>query len=57
MNIGIYDKDLKEYVIKDIVISEKDELNEIDISSIGNTEVEALILNHGDHAYTKVRFD
>lgn len=41
--------------MRDIVISETEELNPLQVTYTG--KVGAIIINSGDHAYAKVRFD
>lgn len=55
LNVAVYDNDLKSHVTENIVISDKEELNQIEVEFKG--PVKAIIINHGDHAYAKVRFD
>ena len=43
-------------MLKDIVISDKEEMNEVNTSTL-NFPVKAIVINHSDHAYAKVRFD
>lgn len=40
---------------KDVVIGDKEELTEIEIEFKG--PVKAIVINHGDEAYAKVRYD
>ena len=45
-------------IVKEVVISEKEELTEVDISSLpGDFQYGAVFVNEGEHAYSKVRFD
>jgi hypothetical protein len=45
-------------VIKNHVLSEKDEVTVVDLGSIpADFKFVAVYLNHGSHAYAKVRFD
>jgi len=55
LNIAFYDNDFKAHVVKDIVISEKQELNPVDFDFKG--PVQAVIINFDCHAYCKIRFD
>lgn len=60
MDIGFYDKDHKLHVLSDFVVSDERELNLVPkrrIASVVEGPVTAVLLNHGDHAYAKVRFD
>jgi hypothetical protein len=60
LDIGVYDKDYKLHVISDVIVSEKREMNKIreqKLSNLLGVPVNAIVLNHGDHAYTKVHFD
>jgi len=38
------------------VISDKEEINQVNISKF-NFPVKAIVINHSDHAYAKVRYD
>jgi len=60
IDIGFYDQDYKLHVLENFVIGDGGELNTVDaekISSAVHGPVKAVILNHGDHVYAKVRFD
>jgi aminopeptidase N len=41
-------------IVKDIIISDKVALTKVEAPQF---PVKAIIINHGDHAYTKVRYD
>jgi len=41
--------------VKDIVLSEKEALNAVIVDFKG--PVKAIVINHDDHGYCKVRFD
>jgi len=55
IDIAIYDKDLKAHIMTDIVLSEKTELTPVEVSFVG--PVKAIIVNHHDHSYAKIRYD
>lgn len=55
LNVAFYDNDFKAHVIRDIVISDKNALNQVEFEFKG--PVSAIIINFDEHAYTKVRFD
>jgi aminopeptidase N len=57
LNVAFYDDSLKAHIARDIILSEKDELTEVDIKFLGGTPIKAIIVNHGDHGYAKVRYD
>jgi len=45
-------------VIKDVVISDKETITEIDLSSLpANFTYAASFVNYDEHAYAKIRFD
>ena len=45
-------------VVKAVVVSDKDELTDVDISQLpGDFQYGAVFVNEGEHAYAKVRFD
>jgi hypothetical protein len=58
-NVALYNEAGKMHVIEDIVVSDKQDTTQIDLSSLpgdfGN--VKAIFVNEGEHAYAKVRFD
>lgn len=55
MDVAFYDSDFKEYVVEGVVLSDKNEINNITLN-IGKP-VKAYLINYGDHTYAKVRFD
>jgi aminopeptidase N len=55
LNVAFYDHNFNAHVIKDIVISERTELNPVEFEYKG--PVSAIIINFDEHAYSKVRFD
>lgn len=55
LNVGFYDQDMKLHEIKGIVISDKEALNPVNFDYKG--PVRAIIINHDDHGYAKVRYD
>ena len=60
IDIAFYDKDYKIHVLKDFVLSDKNHFNPVNQELISKTfkgPIKALVLNHGDHLYTKTRFD
>lgn len=58
MDIGIYDQKYNLHIIKDFVLSDTEQNNNVSLAKLNYTgPVQAIILNQGDHVYTKVRFD
>lgn len=58
IDIALYDQDANLFVIENHVISEADEVTEVDLKSVpSDFKVAAVYINHGNHAYCKVRFD
>ena len=60
IDIGIYDNEYKLHLVNDVVISEKSNLTiveEFRLDTLKGVPVNAIILNHGDHAYAKIHFD
>jgi aminopeptidase N len=55
LNVAFYDNDFKVHVIKDIIISDKNALNQVEFEFQG--PVSAIIINFDEHAYAKIRFD
>lgn len=54
LSISIYDNEFKQHA-KDLVISDKEALNSFEVDFKG--PVKAIVVNHGDHTYSKIRFD
>ena len=54
MDVAFYDESMTPTIVKDIIINEKDPLTKVEAP---NFPVKAIIVNHGDHAYAKVRYD
>lgn len=61
IDIGIYDQNYNLHLIKDFVLSDTNQTNNVSGSFLKQMNytgpVKAVILNEGDHAYTKIRFD
>lgn len=55
LDIALYDESGNKHVIKNHVVSEKDESTVVDIPP--DFKVAAVYLNDGQHAYCKLRFD
>lgn len=55
LNIAFYDAEFKAHVVNDVVLSNKGALNQVVVDFQG--PVKAVIINHDDHAFAKVRFD
>ena len=55
MDVAFYDENFKAHIIKDIVISDKEALNKVTVDI--KVPVKAVFINHGSHAYSKLRFD
>jgi aminopeptidase N len=55
INVCLYDADAKPHVIRDVVISAKQELTSLEVPA--NIDVKAIYINEGQHGYAKVRFD
>jgi hypothetical protein len=43
--------------VKDIVIDDMNELTPVNVGSLVQFPVKAVIVNFGDHTYSKVRYD
>jgi len=54
LDVVFYDHQMKEYIVKDIVVGEE-ELTTISIEI--KEPIKAIIINHGIHTYCKVRYD
>jgi hypothetical protein len=46
---------MAEILIENIVLNDKDEITPVKVDFTG--AVSAIVINHGDHAYAKVRYD
>lgn len=55
LNLAIYDQDFKAHNIENIILSEKDSLNKIEVKFTG--PVKAVIINNDAQSFNKVRFD
>ena len=55
LNVALYDANMEQTVIQDIIISDKEELTPVKVEFAG--PVSAILVNFGDHAYAKVRYD
>jgi aminopeptidase N len=54
LNVAFYNDQMVPTIIKDIIISSKDPLTALILPSF---PISAIIINYGDHAYAKVRYD
>ena len=60
LNVAIYraGEDSEPVIIQEVVVGDKEELTEVDISSLPvDFQFGAVNVNEGEHAYAKVRFD
>lgn len=61
VDIGVYDQNYKLHLIKDFVLSDTNAINTVTANFLKQMNytgpVKAVILNEGDHVYSKVRFD
>jgi aminopeptidase N len=55
LNVAFYDSDMKPHLAKDIIISDKTAVTQVEVPV--SFPVKAIIINSGDHAYAKVRYD
>ena len=55
MSVAFYDNNFEPHVVTNIVLSEKEALNSVAVDF--SVPIKAIIINHDDHAYAKVRFD
>jgi aminopeptidase N len=55
IDVAVYDEEFKPHFVKDILISEKDALNDVPLHF--DKPVTAVIINVNDHGYAKVRYD
>lgn len=55
MDIAFYDEHYKEHLIKDVLINDHKELSNVKVNF--TFPVKAVMLNHGDYAYSKIRYD
>ena len=55
MNVVVYDDECQAHEIKDVVISDKESITKLPIAEL--KQVHAVIINHDEHAFCKVRFD
>lgn len=55
IDVALYDKDFNQIIIKDVILSDTNELNDVEVIFKG--PVQAILINVNDHGYAKVRFD
>ena len=55
IDVAVYDANFEPIIVKDIMISEKEPINEVPLAF--NQPVTAVVINVNDHGYCKVRFD
>ena len=55
VSVAFYDNNFEPHVVTNIVLSEKEALNSVAVDF--SVPIKAIIINHDDHAYAKVRFD
>jgi aminopeptidase N len=55
IDVALYDEHFQPFIIKDILLSDKDPLNEVKFAF--DKPVSAVIINVNDHGYCKVRYD
>jgi len=56
LDVAFYDKDFKEHIVEDVIVSDKDELTTVNVD-IKLGPVKAIVINHGAHTYSKIRYD
>jgi len=55
IDIAFYEADMKEHIIKNVVIKPEQEVTEVKVDI--KKPIVAYQINHGDHTYAKVRYD
>lgn len=55
IDIAVYDEHFQPFILKDLIISDKDSLNDVPLAF--DKPVHAIIINVNDHGYCKVRYD
>ena len=55
IDLAVYDEHFEPHFVKDILLSDKDAINEVALGFTG--PVSAIIINVNDHGYCKVRYD
>lgn len=55
VNLVMYDENFEPHTIENIVLSDKDEINNLNVSF--DFPISAIIINHDSKTYSKVRFD
>lgn len=55
LDLAFYDQNFKPTIVKDVVISDKEALNPVELHI--DKPIYAVNIDHGDHAYSKVVFD
>jgi hypothetical protein len=55
IDVGLFDEHYNPIIIKDVIINNKDPLNDVKFEY--NGPVRAIVINENDHGYCKVRYD
>lgn len=58
LDVSFYNNTGQQHIVRNVVISEKEEITSVDTSSLPDGfNIAAIYLNEGQHAYCKLRFD
>ncbi len=58
LDVSFYNNAGQQHIVRNVVISEKEEITSVDTSSLPDGfSIAAIYLNEGQHAYCKLRFD
>jgi hypothetical protein len=55
IDIGLFDEELEPIIIRDVTLSDKEALTEVEFEI--SKPISAVILNLNDHGFCKVRYD
>lgn len=55
IDVAVYDENFEPHFVKDVMISDREQLNDIEIPY--NGKITVINVNANDHAYAKVRYD
>ena len=58
LDVSFYNNTGQQHIVRNVVISEKEEITSVDTSSLPDGfNIASIYLNEGQHAYCKLRFD
>ncbi len=55
LDVAFYDEQMRPHLVRDVILSDKTEINQVNVEF--KFPVQAIVINSGDHAYAKIRYD